>query len=78
MRFHSFPKDKLKKKNRGVTLQEGQVSGLLKNSVLSLQNILKPNTFHDKSEVIMLFPVSIIPTINSLIMKMVKLDLFRK
>ena len=42
IRFHSFPKDE-KLKNRGVTSQEGQVSGLRENLVLSVQNILKTN-----------------------------------
>ena len=50
IKFHSFPKgEKLKKKKRGVTSQEGQVSGLRENLVLSVQNILKTNTFPDES-----------------------------
>ena len=42
IRFHSFPKDE-KLKKRGVTSQEGQVSGLRENLVLFVQNILIPN-----------------------------------
>ena len=47
IRFHSLPKDEKLKKRR-VTSQEGQVSGLRENIVLSVQNILKTNTFPDE------------------------------
>ena len=49
IRFNSFPKDEKLKKKRGVTSREGQVSGLRENLVLSVQNILKTNTFPDES-----------------------------
>ena len=45
IRFYSFPKD-IKLKKRGLTSQKGQVS---ENLVLSVQNMLKPNTFPDES-----------------------------
>ena len=48
IRFHSFPKDE-KLKERGLTSQENQVSGLQVKLVLSEQNILKTNTFPDES-----------------------------
>ena len=48
IRFHSFPKDE-KLKKRGVTSEEGQVCGLRENLVLSVQNMLKTNTFPDES-----------------------------
>ena len=49
IRFDSFPKDEKFTKKRGVTSQEGQVSGLRENLVLSVQNILKTNKFPDES-----------------------------
>ena len=49
IKFHSFPIGEKLKKKRGVTSQEGQVSGLRENLVLSVQNILKTNTFPDES-----------------------------
>ena len=48
IRFHSFSKDE-KFKKREITSQENQVSGLRENLVLSVQNMLKTNTFPDES-----------------------------
>ena len=58
IRFHSFPKDE-KFKKTWSNFQESQVSGLQENLMLSVQNMLKTNTFLEKSSVITLFPVSI-------------------
>ena len=48
IRFHSFPKDEKLKKKLGITSQEGQVSGIRENLVLSVQNILKTHMFPDE------------------------------